>query len=535
MGGNGKHRWRISIFRSSSSSSSSKLEKDPPKEFVCPISGSLMSDPVVVSLGQTFERTSAQVCRDLGFAPAMPDGSKPDFSAVIPNLALKSTILKWCKSSGTEPPQAPDYSSVESKIRTTMANLRKEEDDSKIKVSERELLKAVAEKPPVLYSHATTELNHRANHFYSSSSEESVIANVTATPLLPFATRPMCYSSSSSTSTSSDIAGDETLPLSPNSTSEDDQFVVKLKSPDVFEQEQGLIALRKLTRTNEEARIPLCTPRLLAALRPLLTSKYAAVQTNAVAALVNLSLEKPNKVKVVRSGIVPPLIDVLKGGSPESQEHAAGAIFSLALEDDNKTAIGVLGALEPLMHLLRSESERMRQDSALALYHLSLVQSNRAKLVKLGAVPALLSLASSRGLGGRVVLVLCNLATCAEGKSAMLDANAVQILVGVLRSEVASESTRENCVAALHSLSQGSLRFKGLAAAARAAEVLREVEERGSERAREKAKRILVAMSGRESAAPEAVDWEALLEGGDSRTTQYRVGRNACGANSTEF
>lgn len=543
MGGNGKlHKWKISIYRSpspspsSSKSKSKSKHKEPPTEYVCPISGSLMFDPVVVSSGQTFESMCVQVCRHLGFAPLLPDGSKPDFSTVIPNLNLKSTILNWCDSSRTERPRLPDYSSVETTVRALMASAREDDDDSKIRVSESELLKGVAENPPVLFSHAATELNHRANHFYSSSSEESVIANVQSTPLLPFTTRPMCFSPSSSTSNSSEIAADETL--NPNSISEDEEFVVKLTSLDVFDQEQGLIALRKLTRMKEEARVSLCTPRLLSALRPLLISRYAAVQTNAAAALVNLSLEKANKVKIVRSGIVLPLIDVLKGGFAESQEHAAGALFSLAVEDDNRTAIGVLGALQPLLHSLRSESERRRHDSALALYHLSLVQSNRVKLVKLGAVSTLLTMVVTRigDMVGRVMLVLCNLVACAEGRSAMLDANAVEILVGMLRGESESESTRENCVAALYSLSHGSFRFKGLARAARMEEVLREVEKRGSDRAREKAKKMLLMLRGRdeEEGPSEEVDWEALLEGGSSRT-RYRVGSSMCGANSTEF
>ncbi|XP_057464877.1 U-box domain-containing protein 38-like [Actinidia eriantha] len=517
MGGNGKHRWKISIYRSSSKK---KLEnKEPPTEFICPISGSLMSDPVVVSSGQTFERTSVQVCRTLGFSPPLPDGSIPDFTVVIPNSALKSTILKWCDASGADRPTAPDYGSVEDIVRTVVGD-----DASKIRVSERELLRGVAEKPAVLFFHAATELNHRVNHFDSASSEESVIANVPATPLLPFATRPMCYSEESSSS----IASDEGI--NPNFFSEDEEFVVKLKSSDVFEQEQGVIALRKTTRSNEEARVSLCTPRLLSSLRPLLISRYAVVQTNAVAAVVNLSLEKANKVKIVRSGIAPPLIDVLKGGAAESQEHAAGAIFSLALEDDNRTAMGVLGALQPLLHALRSESDRTRHDAAMALYHLSLVQSNRVKLVKLGAVSTLLSLLRGGELAGRVMLVLCNLAACAEGRSALLDANAVEILVGMMRR--GSESTRENCVAALDSLSHGSLRFKGLARAAGAAEVLRDVEEKGSERAREKARKMLLLLRGRDEAAAAAT--EEVLEVGMNRA-RHRVGRNSFGPNSTEF
>jgi len=86
-----------------------------------------------------------------------------------------------------------------------------------------------------------------------------------------------------------------------------------------------VFALRKITRSKVEARLLLCTPRVLLALRGLIASRYGVVQVNAVASLVNLSLEKQNKVKIVRSGFVPFLIDVLKGGLDESQEHAAGA------------------------------------------------------------------------------------------------------------------------------------------------------------------------------------------------------------------
>ncbi|KAJ9163704.1 hypothetical protein P3X46_023343 [Hevea brasiliensis] len=546
MGGNGKHRWKISFYHRSKSN---HKPANPPKEFVCPISGSLMSDPVVVSSGQTFERVSVQVCRDLGFAPPLDDDSIPDFTTVIPNLAIKSTILSWCNTSSYERPGPPDYSSVEKVVRTKMAESRSL--NPEIRVSESELLNAVAENPPVLFSHAATEFGHRVNHFYSSSSEESVIVNnENASPFtpLPLATRPACYTSSSNSS--SEITEAETLTLMQNTNSadsssnsslaEEKEILAKLKSPEVHEQEEAVISLRKLTRAREELRISLSTPRLLTALRSSIASRYCVVQTNAIASLVNLSLEKANKVKIVRSGFVPLLIDVLKAGSSEPQEHAAGALFSLALEDENKMAIGVLGALQPLMHALRSESERTRHDSALALYHLSLIQSNRVKLVKLGAVPTLLGMLKAGDLASRLLLILCNLAVCNEGRSAMLDGNAVAILVGMLREgskRVDSEATRENCVAALFALSHGSLRFKGLAKEARAVEVLREIEERGNERAREKAKKILQMMRGRDEDDEEA-DWEDVLESGGLSRSRYQVGggaRNGNCPNSSNF
>ncbi|XP_030458299.2 U-box domain-containing protein 38-like [Syzygium oleosum] len=545
-GGNGrKHRWIISFGRSSSSSSSASasaaaVSKDPPREFLCPVTGSLMADPVVVSSGQTFERVSAQVCKDLGFSPAVDDGSRPDFTALISNKALQRTILNWCDKSGSLPPQAPDYSSVERVVRSQIAALdggeEEEEPRGEIRASERELLKGVAENPPVIFSHAVSEVGPRVNHFYSSPSEESVVVAASPETPLPLTTRPSCFSPCSS----SELVESETLGLAPNP--EEENLLAMLESSELYDQEQGVLLLRKITRTKEESRISLCTPRMIAALKPLLAARHNTMQVNAVASLVNLSLENANKVKIVRSGIVPLLIDVLTGSFGEAQEHAAGALFSLALDDDNKMAIGVLGALPPLLHALRSESERMRHDSALALYNLTLVQSNRIKLVKLNAVPALLAMVKAKNLANRVLLILCNLAACVEGKSAMLDANAVGILVELLRGkEVESEASRETCVAALYAMSNGSLRFKGLVRDAKAVEVLREVEEKGTDRAREKARRLIEMMRGTEQGEEEDPDRLVPLESSGFNRTRYRFGhfgpdgRNLYGANTTEF
>nr|XP_043616713.1 U-box domain-containing protein 38-like [Erigeron canadensis] len=532
MAGSGKlRRWRFSFHKSSSSE---KAKAKPPDEYMCPISNSLMYDPVVVSSGQTFERTSIEVCQTLNFIPVLPDGSKPDFSNLtpIPNQALKKAITNWCASTGYQLPLSPPgFTSIEKSVRKLMIG---KEEEKRFRDSERDLLNGMDEKAKPNLTHAVTELNPPRS--YSSSSEESVLANVPDTPPLPFVTRPMCYSSAS---TASEIF-EETLDPNLNnnnlsnssgsassSSSDELHFITNLQNVDVFEKEQAVISLRKKTRTDEGARVSLCTPRLLSVLRQCMLSKYGGVQTNAVAALVNLSLEKTNKLKIVRSGVVPPLIDVLKAGVAESQEHAAGALFSLALEEENKMALGVLGALQPLLHAMHSDSERTRNDSALALYHLSLVQSNRVKLVKLGAASSLLTMMET-SLAGRVLLVMCNLAASNEGKSALLDSNAVECLLRKLRNENvdSNESVRENCVACLYALSLGSMRFKGLARAARATEVLRKVEENGSERAREKAKRMLVMLRERDESEG-GLDFESLLEGG--------VSQSRYGGNSTQF
>ncbi|KAH7532556.1 hypothetical protein FEM48_Zijuj04G0032900 [Ziziphus jujuba var. spinosa] len=539
-----KRRWKL--FHRSSSSTLSSKSSQPPREFLCPITGSLMAEPVIVSSGHTFESACVQVCKALNFIPTLTDNSTPDFSSVIPNLALKSTILSWCKNSSIDPPKPLDSKSAEKLVRTFMAsqaqksntqnnnnnNNNKEPPGNVVVISEKELLERVKENPPLNLNHASTEVTRRSNHFYPSS-DESIGTRNSMLPL-PLATRPSCCSSSSSSSSSAEIEIQN-----PNSSNEEEEMLTKFRSPQVFEVEEALIRLRKITRTSEEARAQLCTQRLLLTLKSLILSRYTGIQVNSLAALVNLSLQKSNKVNIVRSGIVPHLVDALKGGSPEAQEHASGALFSLALNDDSKTAIGVLGALPPLLHLLRSNSERTRHDSALALYHLTLVRSNRSKLVKDGSIPVLLGMVRSGHMADRILLILCNLGSSLEGRVALLDAGAVDCLVNMLRGESCSESTRESCVAALYSLSFGGLRFKGLAKAAGAMEVLRKVERGGSERSREKARKIIEVMKAREKEEEEEVDWEALLESGLGLGSQsrHRLGDGLDGskANSSEF
>ncbi|XP_071711301.1 U-box domain-containing protein 40 [Rutidosis leptorrhynchoides] len=476
--GSTKHRWRF--LRSPSTH-----KKQPPPEFICPISNTLMADPVIVSSGQTFERNCVLACISLSYKLATAD-----FTTIIPNLALKTAIINWCHTNSYSPiPQPLDIRSALNMIKS-------------------------------LINKESGFKERRISDCLSSASEDSVVAAVAvstaathdsfSSTLNLLTTRPYCYSSSSS----SEIE---------NPIQEDEEVICMLRSGLMTDQENAVVSLRKLTRTKLEARLSFCTPRLLSAMRHLIVSKYCSIQVNSVAVLVNLSLEDENKVKIVRSGIVPPLIEVLRSGFPEAQDHAAGALFSLSLDDQNKTAIGVLGALPPLLHALRSGSERLQHDSALALYHLSLVQSNRSKMVKLGSVQMFLNMVKAGHMTGRVMLVLCNLAGSVEGRAAMLDGGGVECLVGLLsRGEFDSELTRECCLGALYGLSQGGLRFKGLAKEAGAEELLMKEEENGTDRCKEKAKKILEVMQQKYE-EEETVDWEALLNSDEVSRSRFEV------------
>lgn len=487
-----------------------------------------MFDPVNVSSGHTFERTSVQICKDLSFVPILSNGTAPSFSgSVNPNAVIRSKIQRWCDENDVVRPSVVDYYAVEETVRSLIAeadaNLYKpptmDSDDD-----DEELLERIPHNPILIDSHAVTlpHMRRSSGQFDSGGSSSPFHHQRPETPM-NFKTTPASYA------VSPQITAEE-IELNPrNWELESDRLLWKLMSSDVREQVEGVITLRNLTRTDDRTRASLCTPRMLSVIRPLILSSNETVQVNAVASLVNVSLERLNKAKIVAAGLIPPLIQILKHGFQESQEHAAGAIFSLSLEEENQTAIGVLGGLEPLLNSIKSESDRTRHDSALALYHLSLNHTNRVRLVNLNAVAILLKLLKVKNMLGRVILVLCNLAQCAEGKAAMLDGNAVMEMVRIVRDwDEVEEVTLGNVVATLCALSQGSLRFKGLAMDAGAVDVLRGVEVRArSERTRERARRVLVVLRGMcEDNEDEEGGRRMFESGGTMSVTRVRRGVN---------
>ncbi|XP_012568075.1 U-box domain-containing protein 40-like [Cicer arietinum] len=486
--------------------------QNPPQEFLCPISGSLMSDPVIVSSGHSFDRTSIQACQNLNFTPQLSDGTTPNFTTLIPNLNLKSSIFKWTQAQAQTQTQFqtnPNLTTTENLVRK-LISIKHQQNQNNVVLEKHDKEKT----RPISIS-----ITSPRKTSYSSSNESIATATSSSST-----TTPPLQSFSYSSPSSSEIE--------PSTTPEEEEIVTKLRNSQSFIIEEALISLRKITRTKVETRVQLCTNRILSFLRTLISSKDEIIKVNALASLVNLSLEKVNKVKIVRSGFVPPLIDVLKFGSSESREHACCVFFSLALDDDNKTAIGVLGALSPLLHALKCESERTRHDSALALYHLSLVRSNRVKMVKLGFVSVLFGMVKS-GQIDPILLILGNLGFGSDGRAAMLDAGVVEYLVGLLGgTELESELTRESCVGVLYALSYGGLRFKAVAKEVRLVEVLQKMEKMKSESGNEKVRRILEMMEAKEVEEDE-VDWEELLDSGFTR--RVSSGLDESTANSTEL
>ncbi|KAJ0986744.1 hypothetical protein J5N97_005100 [Dioscorea zingiberensis] len=139
------------------------------------------------------------------------------------------------------------------------------------------------------------------------------------------------------------------------------------------------------------------------------------------------------------------------------------------------------------------------------------------------------------------MMVLCVLASGRDGRTAMMDAGAVAALVEILKKEV-EEEEEERCVAVIYGMSRGSgWRFRGLARAAGAEEVVVRVAEKGcsGEEVREMAKKAVRAMRGEVEDGDGASSMEGSVASDGalsfSRTFRDFAGGDLDGINSAEF
>ncbi|KAK2992387.1 hypothetical protein RJ640_018306 [Escallonia rubra] len=368
-----------------------------PDDFRCPISLELMKDPVIVSTGQTYERSCIQKWLDAGHKTCPKTQQTLLHTALTPNYVLKSLIALWCESNGIALPQK-------------QGNCRNKKSGTGGSDCDRAAINAL--------------LHKLAN----GNSEEQRAA-----------------------------AGE----------------------------------LRLLAKRNADNRVCIAGAGAIPLLVELLSSPDSRTQEHAVTALLNLSINEGNKGTIVNAGAIPDIVDVLKSGSMEARENAAATLFSLSVVDENKVAIGAAGAIPALIDLLCQGTPRGKKDAATAIFNLSIYQGNKVRAVRAGIVPPLMRLLKDAG-GGMVdeaLAILAILASHQEGKFAISQSEPIPVLIEVVRT--GSPRNRENAAAVLWSLCAGDGQCLSIARELGAEEILKELSENGTDRAKRKAGSVL--------------------------------------------
>lgn len=87
-----------------------------PPDFRCPLSLELMSDPVIVASGQTYERAYIQQWLDQGNTTCPKSRQTLSHLNLIPNYTVKALITTWCEGNGVSLPESEKLQTTPSQL-----------------------------------------------------------------------------------------------------------------------------------------------------------------------------------------------------------------------------------------------------------------------------------------------------------------------------------------------------------------------------------------------------------------------------------
>ncbi|PPD88471.1 hypothetical protein GOBAR_DD14560 [Gossypium barbadense] len=307
-----------------------------PDDFRCPISLELMKDPVIVSTGQTYERSCIEKWLEQGHGTCPKTQQTLSSPALTPNYVLRSLIAQWCEANGIEPPKRPGSSRSN---KTTSACSPAER--TKIEI----LLRKLASSSPEDQRMAAGEIRLLAKR---NADNRVAIAEAGAIPLL----------------------------------------VTLLSTPDSRTQEHAVTAVLNLSIC-EENKGSIISFGAVPGIVQVLKKGSMEARENAAAALFSLSVVDENKVTIGASGAIPPLVTLLSEGTQRGKKDAATALFNLCVYQGNKGKAVRAGVVPTLMRLLTEPGGGMVDEALAILAILSSHPEGKSAIGAAEAVPVL--------------------------------------------------------------------------------------------------------------------------------------------------
>ncbi|VFQ63456.1 unnamed protein product [Cuscuta campestris] len=375
-----------------------------PDDFRCPISLELMKDPVIVSTGQTYERSCIQKWLDAGHKTCPKTQQTLLHTALTPNYVMKSLIALWCESNGVELPKNHQGKCLDKRSGTGGLDCDRAAIDS--------LLQKLANGSPDEQRAAAGELRLLAKR---NADNRVCIAGAGAIPLL----------------------------------------VELLSSTDSRTQEHAVTALLNLS-INDGNKGIIVNAGAIPDIVEVLRNGSPEARENAAATLFSLSVVDENKVAIGAAGAIPALIDLLCRGTPRGKKDAATAIFNLSIYQGNKVRAVRAGIVTPLMRLLKDPGGGMIDESLAILAILGSHQEGKVAIGQAEPVPVLVEVIRTGSPRNRenAAAILWALCTGGGGDSPNLkaarDLGAEEVLKGL--SENGTDRAKRKASAVLELL-----------------------------------------------------------------------------------
>ncbi|KAL3324723.1 hypothetical protein AABB24_038698 [Solanum stoloniferum] len=335
-------RDKSSNFSGQASADGSQKAPVIPDDFRCPISLELMTDPVIVSTGQTYERSCIEKWLEAGHSTCPKTQQALTSKSLTPNYVLRSLIAQWCEANGIEPPKRPGSSTPKKS-----ASACTPAEHSMIE----NLLRKLKSGSPEEVRSAAGEIRLLAKR---NTDNRVAIAEAGAIPLL----------------------------------------VHLLSTPDSRTQEHAVTALLNLSIC-ENNKGHIVTSGAVPGIVHVLRKGSMEARENAAATLFSLSVIDENKVTIGSSGAIPPLVALLSEGTQRGKKDAATALFNLCIYQGNKGRAIRAGVVPTLMQLLTKPQGGMVDEALAILAILSSHPEGKAAIGAADAVPVLVDVISN--------------------------------------------------------------------------------------------------------------------------------------------
>ncbi|XP_010242129.1 PREDICTED: U-box domain-containing protein 17 [Nelumbo nucifera] len=294
-----------------------------PKDFCCPISLDLMRDPVIISTGQTYDRSSISRWMEEGHCTCPKTGQMLSHTRLVPNRALRNLISQWCTAHGIrfDPPENIDTpAEAVSTPPSTKAAIAANRATAEL------LIQQLSNGSQGAKTVAARELRLLAK---TGKENRACIAEAGAIPLL----RRL------------------------------------LSSPDPVAQENSVTAILNLSIYDKnKSRIMEEEGCLTSIVEVLRFGHTTEARENAAATLFSLSAVHDYKKRITsEEGAVEALAGLLREGSLRGKKDAVTALFNLSTHSENCERMIESGAVTALVGALGTEGVAEEAAGALAL------------------------------------------------------------------------------------------------------------------------------------------------------------------------
>lgn len=438
-----------------------------PADFCCPLSLELMTDPVIVASGQTYERAFIKNWIDLGLTICPKTRQTLVHTNLIPNYTVKALIANWCETHDVKLPDpikyknlnqpSPFHGSMESGlIKNSPAITSGEPHQERTSTLHHSSNSGGSLNGTVHEPYADLErISHTGSDDGSASSHEGSVDSVGESLTSP-SRNALSSEQSQADIRTTDI--NNTL-LSTSSVHSRDAF---------GELNAGQDAIPLPTRHREsEFSSQLAVPRsrsqtIWQRSSEWLVPRVVSIETRAALSAAETQVQKlveqlkidsldakreatselrllakhnmDNRIVISNCGAISLLVDLLQSTDSMIQENSVTALLNLSINDNNKAAIANAGAIEPLIHVLKTGSSEAKENSAATLFSLSVTEENKIRIGRSGAIRPLVDLLGNGSPRGKkdAATALFNLSIFHENKDRIVQAGAVKHLVELM-------------------------------------------------------------------------------------------------------